>query len=237
MLWTWSPAGGFGPVPCEALLGGGDWCLCSGGWSWILSLWRAVLHPVVCVGVSVNKVWHWDTPLLLSSVVFMFCWWFGIRRLALELSGLLCCMVLVLRWRPLGELLLFNIPWDWEFSHGATPWTQVSYLGDSGLTPSVAPRLHKPHSIQGKEKVIKGNKKGVREEGKNKRKEGKEWKKKEMKSKRKKKTSNIERKKKRTDKTHDKWWKQHKQQSTDKNKQRSFHTHKENRKKKKKEEK
>ena len=128
MLWTWSPAGGFGPVPCEALLGGGDWCLCSGGWSWILSLWRAVLHPVVCVGVSVNKVWHWDTPLLLSSVVFMFCWWFGIRRLALELSGLLCCMVLVLRWRPLGELLLFNIPWDWEFSHGATPWTQVELI-------------------------------------------------------------------------------------------------------------
>ena len=143
----------------------------------LVSLKGSTTSSGLC-GVSVNKVWHWDTPLLLGSVMFMFCWWFGIRHLALELSGLLCCMVLVLRWRPLGELLLFNIPWDWEFSHGATPWTQVSYLGDSGLTPSVAPRPHKPHSIKGKEKVIKGTKKEWEKREKTKEKRGKSEKKK-----------------------------------------------------------
>ena len=53
-----------------------------------------------------------------------------------------------------------------------------------------------------------------------------------MKIKRKKKTSTIERKKKRDRQNPRQMVKQHKQQSTDKNKQRSFHTHKENIKKK-----
>ena len=38
----------------RAPLGGGDWCLCSGGCGWILSLWWAGSHPAVCFGVSVN---------------------------------------------------------------------------------------------------------------------------------------------------------------------------------------
>ena len=37
--------------------GGGDWCLCSGGWGWILSFWWAGLCLVVCFGVSVSLVW------------------------------------------------------------------------------------------------------------------------------------------------------------------------------------
>jgi len=40
-LWSMAPVSQFGPVPCEGFLA---WrtCLCSGGWRWILSLWRAV---------------------------------------------------------------------------------------------------------------------------------------------------------------------------------------------------
>ena len=61
-------------------------------------------------GVSVSLVW------LLAS-------------LALELAGLGWVLVLVVRWRPLRELSLINMPWGWEFSGCPASWTQVSYLG------------------------------------------------------------------------------------------------------------
>ena len=47
------PVDEVGSVLCR-LPGGGDWCLCSGGWGWILSFWWAGLHLMVFFGVSVN---------------------------------------------------------------------------------------------------------------------------------------------------------------------------------------
>ena len=44
-------------------------------------------------------------------------------------------LVLVLRWRPLAELLPINVPWGWKFSGGPKSWSRVSCLWDSGLTP------------------------------------------------------------------------------------------------------
>jgi len=61
-------------------------------------------------GVSVSLVWFW-------------------AALALELAGLGWVLVLVVRWRPLRELSLINMPWGWEFSGCPASWTQVSYLG------------------------------------------------------------------------------------------------------------
>ena len=43
-------------------------------------------------------------------------------------------LILVLRWRPLGELSSINIPWGWEFSGCSTSWTQVSHLRGSSPT-------------------------------------------------------------------------------------------------------
>ena len=68
--------------------GWGDCCLCSGGWSLILSSWRAVPYPEVCFGVSVSLVWLWAACLLMGRIVFLAYWWFGMRHLVLEISGL-----------------------------------------------------------------------------------------------------------------------------------------------------
>ena len=60
---------------------------------------------------------------------------------------------LVLSWRPLGGLSPINIPWGWQVSGGSQSWAYVSHLRGSGLTPTVAPRPHKPHSTE--EKLIR----------------------------------------------------------------------------------
>ena len=61
----------------------------------------------------------------------------------LELAGFGWDMILVLRWRSLGELLPINVPWALEFPGGPISWTQVSYLRDSTLTHYY--RLCVPH--------------------------------------------------------------------------------------------
>ena len=53
--------------------GCGDLCLCSGWWSWISSLWRAVQCIIVGFGVSMNSVWLW-TVLLALAVLDMPPW-------------------------------------------------------------------------------------------------------------------------------------------------------------------
>ena len=85
--------------------------------------------------MSVGLVWLWNTCLLTARVVFLLGQLLGVSRLALEITGLGWGQVLVLRWRPLGELLLINMPWGWEFSGGPTSWTQISRCGGSGPTP------------------------------------------------------------------------------------------------------
>jgi len=41
--------------------------VCSGGWSWIFSLWNAMKCPVV------SLVWLWAAHLLMFRVAFLFC--------------------------------------------------------------------------------------------------------------------------------------------------------------------
>ena len=74
----------------------------------------------------------------------MWCVW------VLWLAGLGVGLILVLRWRPLGGLLLINVPWGLPFSGESKSWALFSYLRGSGLTPIEAPRPHTPDSIEDK---------------------------------------------------------------------------------------
>ena len=56
-------------------------------------------------------------------------------------------LFLVLRGRPLGELLPINVPWEQEFSGGPNSWSWVSCMVQA-LPLAVAPRLHRPHSTK-----------------------------------------------------------------------------------------
>ena len=59
-------------------------------------------------------------------------------------------LVLILRWRPLGEFSSINVPWGMAFSSGSKSWTWLFHLGGSGSTPTVTPKPHKLHSTENK---------------------------------------------------------------------------------------
>lgn len=59
-------------------------------------------------------------------------------------------LVLVLRWRPFGEFLSINVPWDWEFSGDSECLTLVSHFRDSAQLHTVAPRPQKPLNTENK---------------------------------------------------------------------------------------
>ena len=89
-----APVGGVESVPCEGFLVGGNYvCLCSGGWSWILSLWKAVPFPIVCFGVSMGLVWLWAAYLLIGRIIFQFCW-----RIGMVCLGIRACWPLSGAW-------------------------------------------------------------------------------------------------------------------------------------------
>ena len=94
----------------------------------------------------------WAACLLMDKVVFLVSWWFNMKYSKLELAGFGWDMILVLRWRSLGELLPINVPWVLEFSGGLISWTQVSYLGDSTLTHYCSTNTPHPHNREQKEK-------------------------------------------------------------------------------------
>ena len=88
-----------------------DCCLCSVGWSWILSLWRAVLNTVLFWGVcglgmalgSLCVNGQCRLPILLM-----------IWRVSSSPGSLLAfewAQALVQWWRPLGGLSPVNVPW------------------------------------------------------------------------------------------------------------------------------
>ena len=91
----------------------GNLCLCSGGWGWILSLWRVVPHPVVCFRVSVGlgSLSFNVQGCFVEGLAWTICHW--------SLLAFMWSLVLVLRWRTLGGLLPINVPWDWEVSGGS----------------------------------------------------------------------------------------------------------------------
>ena len=129
-LWNLPPVGGIGLLKISWL---GNLCLCCGGRS-RSRLWRAVPCPVLCFVVSMRLLWLGASCLLMGRVVFLFCWRLSVRCPALELVAFRWDLVLVLRWRPLGDILLINVPWGWEFSAGPKSWTQVSHQDFSGHT-------------------------------------------------------------------------------------------------------
>ena len=53
LLWRFLPVGGVGRVACHGFLVG-ILRQCSGGWSWISSLWSAMKCPVVSFRVSMG---------------------------------------------------------------------------------------------------------------------------------------------------------------------------------------
>lgn len=165
LLVRFVPLGGVGPVSCEGFLVEGR--LVPVFWWVDLGLvflkGSAISNGVF--GVPLSLVWLW-------------------AALALELAGLGLVLVLAVRWRPLKELSLINMPWGWEFSGCPASWTQVSYLGDSGLTPYCSPRTPQATQHKRERKSHKGHKKGVRKEENNrKEKRGKSEKKKKWKAK------------------------------------------------------
>ena len=93
-LWSLIIVGEIGPMPCEDFLVQG-WCLCSGGWNWILCLWKAMLHLVVCFGGDCELVWFWAPCLLMNRIVGLFYYLFGVLCVALESASLWVGLVLV----------------------------------------------------------------------------------------------------------------------------------------------
>ena len=122
---------GWFSVLCR-LPGVGDWCLCSGGWVSILSVWWAGPHPVMCFGVvcqfsmiigslSANR-WGCVPILLVVWHGASNCWPFGEACLnaEMEISGRALAS-----WYYVGR----------EVSGGQVSWTWLSHLRGSGLTP------------------------------------------------------------------------------------------------------
>ena len=67
--------------------GCGSLHLCSGGWSWISSLWSAMKCPVVSFGVSMGLAWLWAACILMLRAVFLHCWRISVVCLPLSLFG------------------------------------------------------------------------------------------------------------------------------------------------------
>lgn len=77
-------------------------------------------------------------------------WSFGIRCLVLELAALGWYLVLVLRWKHLGEFLLINVLLGLEFSSGLNSWTRVSHLRAQAQLLTATLRLYTPHNTEDK---------------------------------------------------------------------------------------
>ena len=82
-------------APCERgwtsslskFSGFGSLGLCSGGWSWIFSLWSAMKYLVVSFGVSMGLACLRAAYTLMLSAMFLCCWRISLICLAVELVG------------------------------------------------------------------------------------------------------------------------------------------------------
>ena len=105
--------------------------------------------PVVYSGLSLDLVWLWETCLLMCNflILLKILMW-DIQHWSLLAFG--WGLVLVLTWRPLGELSPINIPWDQEFSGFQSPEFGCVTSGVQAQPHIVASRLHRPHSMEDK---------------------------------------------------------------------------------------
>ena len=107
-------------------------------------------------GVSVGLIWLYTAYLLMGRAVFLFFWRFDVRHLAWSLLVFVKGLVLMLRWRTLGDLKLINFPWNWEFFGGPKSWIWVSHLGDSGPIPYCSTNIPQvtQHRRQNPQKMV-----------------------------------------------------------------------------------
>ena len=148
-LWSLPPVGGDESVLCESfllgrlvsvLVNGAGSCL-SGGQC--RSQWF-VFWGVCGFGMALGSL------LLMGNVVFLFSWWFGMRHLTPNLLAFGWDLVLVLKWRPLGDFSLINVPWGQKFSGDPMFCTLIFHPRGSGPNPYYHPRLHKAYSTERK---------------------------------------------------------------------------------------
>ena len=120
---------------------------CSGGWSWISSLWSSVKCPVMSYGVL---AWLCIAHLLMFSVVFVFCWRISMVCLALELIGSLVELGFRVGIETFGSALVY---WcSLEFSvFWFSKVLELSLLSlGFGPSPKVASRFLHPYSTEDK---------------------------------------------------------------------------------------
>lgn len=79
------------------------------------------------------------------------------RHLTPNLLAFGWSLVLLLKWRPLGDFLLINVPWSQKFSGDRMSCTLISHLRGSGPNPYY--RLKTPQVIQYKKKDIEEKRK------------------------------------------------------------------------------
>ena len=127
--WGWTNA-----MPCASFLVCGI-CACvlvDGARSCVL--WRAVLCPVVCFGVSIGFVWLWAACLLMCKVV-LFCWRIGVGHSALELASFWVGHCLSVERRLLGGFSPINVLWGQELFSGPKTCSWLFLLCGSSPTP------------------------------------------------------------------------------------------------------
>ena len=116
------PPPGYLPVPGIEPVSYIGMCLCSGGWSWISSLWSAMKCPVMSYEMSMVWGWLWAACILELRAVFLCCWRICLVCLALELVGPCVVLGFSVGMEVFDELLSINVPWSQEFP-GVRVWT------------------------------------------------------------------------------------------------------------------
>ena len=101
----WGCTGGLSRFPCY-----GSLCRCSGGWSWISSLWNAMKCPVMSYEMSVGLEWLWAACIVKLRGVFLCCWRICVVCLALEFVGPWMVLGFSVGMEAFDELLSITIP-------------------------------------------------------------------------------------------------------------------------------
>ena len=131
----------------------------SGWWSFVPVFWWMKLGLVFLKGSAVSTTVVWsvcglDMALGSLSIDVHSCSCFaegfvwGVQCWSFVAFG--GGLVLVLRWRPLGDLSSINVSWGQEFSGCPKSWTWISHLRVWACPLAVIPRLHRTLSTEDK---------------------------------------------------------------------------------------
>ena len=92
----WACMGGLWRFP-----GKGSLCRCSGGWTWISSLWSAMKCSIMSYEMSMGLKWLWAACILKLRAMLLCCWRIFMVCLALELLGPWTVLGFMKVWRHL----------------------------------------------------------------------------------------------------------------------------------------